>query len=114
MLVELPQPWTPAQATDRIRAIALGEYDLSYKWHAMEQLTERGLIIGDLTFLLKFGFVYDAAQPSTRKEFYKYRMQCRTPNSNNREVRVVVIPDWKRKQLKALTVMWADEPLVKS
>jgi hypothetical protein len=40
-------------------------------------------------------------------------MQCTTPNSQNREVRVVVIPDWKRKGIKVVTVMWADEPIVR-
>jgi hypothetical protein len=113
MLVEIAQPWTPAQATERIRAIAQGEYDLSYKLHAMDQLADRGLIMGDLTYLLQNGFVYSDAEASTRPTLWKYKMQSRTPNSNAREVRVVVIPDWKTRQLKVLTVMWADEPVVK-
>jgi hypothetical protein len=113
MIVELPEPWTPAQATERIREIARGDYDLSYKVHALDQLSDRGLISGDLTHLLKFGFVYSAAEPSTRKGFWKYQMQCLTPNSHNREVRAVVIPHWKTKQIKIVTVMWADEAVVK-
>jgi hypothetical protein len=40
-------------------------------------------------------------------------MQCTTPNSKNREVRAVAIPDWKRKDIKIVTVMWADEPMVR-
>jgi hypothetical protein len=109
MLVEVPEPWTPAQATERIRSIASGEFDLSYKRHALDQLAERGLIIGDVTFLLRNGFVYVPPEEATRKPYWRYQMQCRTPNSNNRSVRCIVIPDWKRKQIKVLTVMWADE-----
>jgi hypothetical protein len=107
--VELPEPWTPAQATDRIRSIARGQFDISYKIHAKEQLSKRDLIIGDLKFLLQYGFVYESAEPATRSNFWKYQIQSTTPNSNNREVRAVVIPDWKRKGIKVVTVMWADE-----
>ena len=110
-LPNIEEPWTPAQATDRIRSIASGEHYLSYKRHALDQIAERGLIIGDVVYLLKNGFVYEAPEESTRKPYWKYRMQCRTPNSKNREVRVVVIPDWKKKGFKLLTVMWADEPV---
>ncbi len=49
-LVDLPEPWTPAQATERIRAIAsLEQFSPSYKIHAKDQLLERNLIIGDLS-----------------------------------------------------------------
>jgi hypothetical protein len=108
-LVEIAEPWTPAQATERIRSIASGNMCLSYKKHAKDQLNDRSLIMGDLTFLLKNGFVYEAAEEATRKPFWKYQIQCTTPNSKNREVRAVVIPDWKRKEIKVVTVMWADE-----
>jgi hypothetical protein len=111
-LVEIPEPWNPAQATERIRSIASGTMCLSYTGHAKEQLDDRSLIIGDLTFLLKNGFVYAAAEEATRKPFWKYQIQCTTPNSKNREVRAVVIPDWKRKEIKVVTVMWADEARV--
>jgi hypothetical protein len=111
-LVELPEPWTPAQATERIRHIASGEFDLSYKVHALDQLADRNLIIGDLTFLLRNGFIYVEPEQATRKSYWKYQIQCSTPNSGNRDVRAVVIPDWKRKGIKVLTVMWADEPMV--
>jgi hypothetical protein len=105
------EPWNPAQATDRIRSICSGVYDLSYKKHALDQLAERSLITGDLTFLLKNGFVYETPVQATRPPYWKYRIQCTTPNSKNREVRAVVIPDWNRKGIKVVTVMWADEPM---
>jgi hypothetical protein len=112
-LVEIEEPWTPAQATERIRHIASGPLDLSYKSHALEQLEERELIASDLIYLLKNGFVYQEAEAATRKPYWKYQMQCKTPNSKNREVRAVIIPDWKRKGIKLVTVMWADEPMMK-
>jgi hypothetical protein len=57
-LVDIKEPWTPAQATDRIRSIASGKFDIAYKQHAKDQLAERGLIMGDLMYLVKNGFVY--------------------------------------------------------
>jgi hypothetical protein len=114
MLVELPEPWTPAQATERIRVIARQDAFMpSYKVHAKEQLADRGLIMGDLLYLLRNGFVYERPEQATRKPYWKHKMQCTTPNSQNREVRVVVMPDWKRKGIKVVTVMWADEPIVR-
>jgi hypothetical protein len=113
-LLEIPEPWTPAQATERIRAIAREDgFDLSYKVHAKDQLVERNLIISDITYLLKNGFVYEKPEAATRKPYWKYQMQCTTPNSKNREVRVVAIPDWKRKAIKVVTLMWVDEPMVR-
>ena len=41
----------------------------------------------------------------TRKPFWKYQIQCTTPNSKNREVRAVVVPDWKRKGIKVVTII---------
>lgn len=111
MLIELVEPWNPAQATERLRKLASGSLDLSYKGHARDQLSERNLVVGDLIYLLKNGFVFVEAVEATRKQYWKYQMQCRTPNSNNREVKAVVIPDWKRKGIKVVTVMWADEPM---
>lgn len=111
--VAIPEPWSPAQATERIRFIASGKFSLSYKnSHAHDQMAERDLLVGDVLYLLRNGFVYDAPEEATRKPFWKYRMQCRTPNSNNREVRVVLIPDLKRSGIKLVTVMWADEPMI--
>ncbi len=107
----MPEPWTPAQATERIRYLAKGGVDISYKRHALDQLTARGLIMGDVTHVLKFGFVYELAQPSSRPAFWKYQMESRTPNSGNRDVRLVLIPSWKSNHIKIITVMWADEPL---
>ncbi len=113
-LVEVPEPWKPAHATERIRAIARHErFMLSWRIHAIDQLTDRSLIMGDLHYLLRNGFVYEPAEEATRKPYWKYQIQCTTPNSQNREVRAVVIPDWKRKGIKVVTIMWADEPMIR-
>jgi hypothetical protein len=106
-----PRPaWTPAEATDEIRAISRQRrLNISYRLHAREQLGERGLIISDVLYALKNGFVHDEPEPATRKGFYRYRMESRTPNSGSRRIRVVVIPDKQRCSLKIVTVMWVDE-----
>ncbi|MDP2409983.1 MAG: DUF4258 domain-containing protein [Pseudolabrys sp.] len=107
---DIPEPWNPAQATERIRSIAAGEFAISYTQHALDQIADRDLIIGDVIYLLKNGFVYERPEKPARTSDWKYQMQCRTPNSGQREVRVVVIPDWRTKALTLVTVMWTDEP----
>ena len=105
-----PQPWSQKDATDNIRAIAAHKsLSLTYTLHAKEQMAERDLIIGDINYVLKHGFVHTDAQPSTRENLYKYRIECRSPNSNNRTVRIVVIPCAKTRWMKIITVMWVDE-----
>lgn len=107
---ELNEPWDAKTATERIRAIA-GDRRLSlaYKVHAMQRLADRGVLTGDVLFVLKNGFVYGAPTPATRPDFYRYEMESRTPNSEGRLVRVVVIPDTKNLICKIVTVMWVDE-----
>jgi hypothetical protein len=107
-----PQPWNPATATEEIRKIATSvDLKLTYRDHLIEQLLDRGLIIGDVRHALKHGFVYAAAQTTTRDEYYKYLVENKTPNSGSRAIRVIVIPDPARCWLKVLEVMWIDERL---
>jgi DNA-binding transcriptional MocR family regulator len=102
--------WSAAEATDRIRALARDHrLSLAYKIHAMQRLAERGLVTGDVLFVLKHGFVYGEPVAATRPDFYRYQMESRTPNSDARVVRVVVIPDAKNLICKIVTVMWSDE-----
>ena len=104
------QPWNPATATEEIRKIATGiNLKLTYQGRCIEQLQERGLIVGDVLYILRHGFVYAAAQTTTREEYYKYHMESTTPNSGNRAIRVIAIPDPIRCWLKVLDVMWIDE-----
>ena len=102
--------WDKANPTSEIRNIACSpKFGISYKKHAIERLSERGLIMSDVIYVLKNGFVHLEPEPSTREGYYKYAMECRCPNGRNREVRVIVIPDKKTCELKILSVMWVDE-----
>jgi hypothetical protein len=112
MMVEV-RPWTPARATERIRALANDDaFDIHLTSHAKAQMLSRGLILGDVLHVLRHGFVYAEGQPSTRPGFFKYAMECRTPNSGNRTVRVIVIPAPQGCSAKLVTVMWTDEPML--
>ncbi len=103
-------PWDTKTATEKIRQMAASErLGLFYKLHAKERLAERNLIMSDILFVLKNGFVHDKPIAATRKGYNKYSVECRSPNSGGREVRVVVIPDFKTCKIKIVTVMWVDE-----
>jgi hypothetical protein len=104
-----PQPWGNADATDAIREIASGDYTLDLTQHASSQMRARTLTTGDVVYVLKRGFVHDDPQTTTQEALYKYAMESRTPNTGNRVVRVVVIPCWKPREIKVVTVMWVDE-----
>ena len=103
------QPWSPADATDQIRAIARSEIlNLILTTHAREQMFERDLIAGDVLYILKEGFVLETSNKSTRPRYFKYEMESRSPNSGSRKVRVVAIPDPDKCIIKIVTVMWVD------
>jgi hypothetical protein len=111
-LVPAPEPWTPTQATERIRRIAQEDsFDLTLTDHAEDQMRERGITSLDVMYVLKSGFVYDTPEKATRPGLYKYLMLNSTPNSNRREVRIALIPSMQSTQAKIVTVMWADEPV---
>src|SRR3954452_10995687 len=110
MAVEV-KPWSPGKATDRIRALASDDaFDLYYTGHARDQMSARDLLVGDVLHVLRYGFVFEEGSLSTRAGFFKYAMECRTPNSGSRTVRVIVIPAPQNCSAKIITVMWADEP----
>lgn len=104
------RPWTETEATDEIRKIAVSEdFDLWISKHASERMAERNLIMGDILYVLKSGFVRSPSIPSTQQGYFKYLVESRTPNSDVREVGVVVVPDRARCSMKVVTVMWRDE-----
>lgn len=104
------QPWMPADATRLINEIAKNRTcDLAFTRHAKERMSERGLIMSDLLFVLKNGFVYGEAQESTIDGFFKYQVEGQSPNSGSRVLKVVTIPDYKSCGLKIVTFMWRDE-----
>lgn len=101
-------PMKPADATKFIRKKCGPDLKLHWTSHAKDRLAERDLIMGDVIHVLENGFVLDEAEPATRPGTWKYRMECKTPNSGGRTVRVVVIP-FSSCEIKLVTVMWADE-----
>ncbi|MDK4723390.1 DUF4258 domain-containing protein [Rhizobium sp. CNPSo 3968] len=104
------EPWEPNTATDMIRSIARKRnLTVTYKLHAKERLEERNLIASDVLYALKNGFVYNKAVPATRPDMYRYRVECKTPNSGSRAIGVVVIPSVSGCLLKIVSVMWIDE-----
>lgn len=107
------QPWKPADATRIINRIVR---DLSCKFsitkHARERLDERNLIMSDLLYVLKNGYVYThptEEDQSTIRGFYKYSVEGQSPNSDSRTLRVVAVPDSKSCQIKVITIMWRDD-----
>ncbi len=102
--------WNDEDAICEIRNIARSpKLDIAYKKHALERLSERGLIMSDVLYVLKNGFIHLNPEPATRNGYNKYAMECRCPNGGSREVRVIVIPDKKACLLKIISVMWVDE-----
>jgi hypothetical protein len=65
--------------------------------------------MGDVLYVLKNGFVFVPAKEATQPSLWKYAIETRTPNSGNRVVRAIIIPDVARVWLKVVTIMWADE-----
>ncbi|MDK9694891.1 MAG: DUF4258 domain-containing protein [Siculibacillus sp.] len=105
------QPWSRAEATRNIQALARSpDLRLTYTEHAKTRIFERDLTIGDVLRVLKEGFVHRDPEASTQAGLYKYHPEGRSPNSGNRVVRVVVIPDPTKSWMKIVTVMWVDEP----
>lgn len=102
-------PWTPARATKEIWKLAKLEFEFNWTEHAGDQMLERDLIIGDIIHVLKHGYVYEEAEPSTREGFFKYKVESRSPNSGSRTLRVVVVPQREPPLFKVVTVMWVDE-----
>ncbi|MFN3549573.1 MAG: DUF4258 domain-containing protein [Mesorhizobium sp.] len=104
------EPWDPSRATNEIRSIARDpKLSLTYKIHARERLAERGLVISDVLHALKFGNVYEAPLPAHASGMFRYRVDCKTPNSGSRSIGVVVIPARPERLIKVITVMWIDE-----
>lgn len=104
------QPWDPGRATSEIRSIARHpKLSLAYKLHARDRLFERGLILSDVLYALRFGNVHRSPVAATQPGQFRYLVECRTPNSGSRSIGVVVIPAKDDCLLKVVTVMWIDE-----
>ncbi len=86
--------------------------ELSYKvaltHHAKERIEERGIIMSDALYILKHGHIYDEPHESSRPGYCKYKICSKSPNSGNREICLIVIPDPDEPAIKIITVMWKD------
>lgn len=112
--VAVPEPWPPAEATDRIRRMVAEEYfDISFKLHAEEQMEIRGITMPDIFFAMKHGFVYDNPEPAQQPGLYRYTLQGGVLSSVDRDIKVVLIPSMHKASAKIVTVMWADEVSVR-
>jgi hypothetical protein len=108
MQVPFDRPLAPREATALIRARSANNPDLWLTKHAKEQMAERDLLVGDILHVLRNGFVLEEGTPATQEGFFRYAMECTTPNSDGRTVRVIVIPSTAN-AVKIVTVMWRDE-----
>ena len=101
----------PAEATKAINKIAKDDrFDLAFTKHVRERMDERSITIGDLLHLLKRGIVLVEGVSDERTEnFWKYRIEGRTPSTGQRSIAAIVIPDTKWSIIKVVTVMWLDE-----
>ncbi|GGK23281.1 DUF4258 domain-containing protein [Salinarimonas ramus] len=104
------QPWAPADATDRLRALARDpDCELALSSHARDRLGQRDLTTADVLWVLKTGFVTSPPQQVRSVGRFRYRIDGPAPNTGRRSIRVVVIPDEDRCMLFVVTVMWIDE-----
>lgn len=105
----IPKSLNPARATEQIRKKRNSKhFEILWTAHAGDQMSERGLILGDVLHLLKTGFVYVSGESASKIGLFKYKMEAVTPNSNGRTVRAIVIPA-TNDSLKIVSVMWVDE-----
>lgn len=106
----MQEPWSPADATTTIRIMAADRcLGLHFKTHAKEQMSSRGIIMSDVLYILKNGFVYKDPIPATINGFFKYAIESKSPNSNGRSIRLIIIPEEAACKFKLVTVMWVDE-----
>ncbi len=111
----MQEPWLAADATTIIRKISTDKcLGLHLKIHAKDQMSERGIIMSDILYILKNGFVYEDPLPATQNGFYRYAIESKSPNSESRSIRLIIIPEEAACKLKLVTVMWVDEQSTKT
>lgn len=106
----MTQKLSPARATTKINELARNPNCAITKCtHFEEQLNDREIIASDTQYLIKNGFVYEKAVPSTQKGLWKYKIVCETPNSNGRTLGLIIIPDFQKGWIKFVTIFWVDK-----
>ena len=105
-----PTALMPAKATEKIRELAADDLtNWVQRIHFKKRLLERSLIVADVRYLLKHGYVYDDAEESSQDGFWKYKVEGKTPNSHNWSLVVVIVPDFDTKMIKFITIFWKDK-----
>ncbi len=69
---------------------------------------ERDIIVSDILHVLARGYINEEPEESTRVGHCKYKICSKSPNSGNREICLVVIPDPEKPAIKIVTAMWKD------
>ena len=107
----MPQtPLRPTVATEKIRELGNNaRLNIAYMEHFRQRLLDRDLIVSDALFIIRKGFIYSHPEKASQTGMFKYAIETRTPNSGNRTVRAIIIPDFERVWIKFVTIMWADE-----
>ena len=88
-----------------------GCFTPSFKNHALDQMALRVITTPDVIYVLRNGFVYKEAIPATQPGLFRYAINSPSPNSNRREIRVILIPSLQSAAAKIISVMWADEQM---
>lgn len=102
-------PLPPAKATKYINQIASSDTcDIAITNHFSEKLSERNLQMGDAMMLMRTGFIYNSPVESTQPGLWKYEINGKTPNSQNRQLGMIVIPDFDKNMIKLVTIFWID------
>ena len=100
--------WSIEEAENRIHDYAQTDFELAYTRHAIERLQERDILISDVNHVLAHGYIDQEPEESSRPGYCKYKICSKSPNSGNREICLVVIPDPGKPAIKIVTVMWKD------
>ena len=100
--------WSIETAERQIHAYARADFELAYTGHAAERLRERDILISDVNYVLTHGYIGEDPVESSRPGYCRYKICGKSPNSGNREICLVVIPDPQRPAIKVVTVMWKD------
>ncbi len=103
--------WSAMQAEKSIHAYAQqsADLELAYTMHAKQRIEERNIIMSDILHILACGHIDDEPKESSRPGYCKYRICGKSPNSGNREICLIVIPDPAKAAIKIITVMWKDQ-----
>ncbi len=98
--------WPIGKAEKLIHACARESFfELSYTGHAEERMERRGIIASDIAHVLENGHVCDEPVSTSRAGYCMYKICGRTPNTENRQICVVVIPNPHKPAIKVITAI---------